>query len=397
MKPVENENFIVYYHVLKGSCLGYVGVTQRTMEERWAEHVYNAKLGKGKNGSLQGAIRTYGEESFDHYVLQENVPASEIEKAERAWILEKATLSPFGFNLCEGGKGAIGYKFTDEEKAARSAFHKEYQNRPEVKAAISAFHKEYQNRPEVKAAISAKSKESNGRPEVKAAISAKLKEYTSHPEVKEAISASSKRRWEDPEFRAAMSTKLKDSNARPEVKEAISASSKRRWEDPEFRAAMSVKRKEAWKDPERRATMSAQLKKLWEDPGHRELVSAKLKETLRDPERRETMSIRFRELWLNPEHRSMVCIKNKVSGPRKGTLKGVSWSKRDRVWISTLKVDNRFVLRSQFQSEDEAALAYDAAVRIHLGKGAFLNFPTDQERADWLELKASLESKWKTK
>lgn len=52
-------------------------------------------------------------------------------------------------------------------------------------------------------------------------------------------------------------------------------------------------------------------------------------------------------------------------------------SRRKNRWEACLKVDKVRVFRGIFDTEDEAARAYDAAAREHLGNGARLNFPDE--------------------
>lgn len=392
----EDTKYIVYLHKNRYTGLGYVGVTSGTAEKRWKQHVAHALSGKGNGGSLHGAIRSHGEDAFDHHVLEKNVTSSEVAEAEKWWILEEGTLYPYGYNLCEGGDGGCGYVRTSEEKSN----------------------------------ISKKAKERWGNPLFREAVSAKLRERFQDPVLREQRSEALKERWDDPEFRRTMTTKIKDRCQDPSFCEGVSkrvkeewdstrrykASQKMkdRWSDESYREEMSAKSKEMWGDPECRVMIlsalraqknttesrektSARNKEMWRDPEYRSSLSAKIKAYHNKPETKVTMSARSKDNWQKQEYREMMRSSKIVLGPLKGRYKGVSWTSREGKWTAKLSVCGKVVLFLQFQSEEEAARAYDAAARIHLGKGAFLNFPTDQERADWLELKASLESKRKSK
>jgi hypothetical protein len=326
--------------------MGYVGVTQLTMEERWSQHARVANAGNGKSGSFQGAIRMYGEEAFDHYLLQKNVPSSEIENAERAWILEKATLSPFGFNLCEGGKGSIGYKLTDEERAKNSARVKSLWSTSEYKEKIIQKQKEAQNRPEVKAKLSALRKDYQSRPEVRAENSARTKSL-----------------WSTSEHKEKIIQKQKEAQNRPEVK-----------------AAKSAFQKDYQNRPERRAAASARVKSLWSTSEYKEKTVTRLKEAQNRPEVKAANSARSR-----------------AAGPRKGKYKGVFFHKSYDKWKAAVKVNNKSIKLGTFPTEEQAARAYDAAARLHFGKGCYLNFPTDQEREEWAALIASLTERKRSK
>lgn len=119
----------------------YIGITVGTAEARLSEHLYNAK--RGIDRGVYRAIRKYGESALKIKTL-----------AIGGWdylvALEKKTIAAFGtfgcggYNMTEGGEGALGYKhrpdslrkmgdthrgnsyrkgktFTDETKAKMSA------------------------------------------------------------------------------------------------------------------------------------------------------------------------------------------------------------------------------------------------------------------------------------
>jgi hypothetical protein len=54
--------------------------------------------------------------------------------------------------------------------------------------------------------------------------------------------------------------------------------------------------------------------------------------------------------------------------------KGVHWATRDFVWTAHIKYDGRNRHLGNFKVEEEAAMAYDAAAKIHFGEFARLNF-----------------------
>lgn len=56
--------------------------------------------------------------------------------------------------------------------------------------------------------------------------------------------------------------------------------------------------------------------------------------------------------------------------------KGVFWSKHHRKWIAQIKLDYVGRCIGRFDSEDDAAMAYDAAARETFGAFARLNFPS---------------------
>ncbi len=94
------------------------------------------------------------------------------------------------------------------------------------------------------------------------------------------------------------------------------------------------------------------------------------------------------------DHKDGDCLNNRRSNIRpatrgqneqnkgKGTYraftsryKGVRWVERDKRWRATIKTDGRRIALGQFQSEEAAARAYDAAAREIFGEFARCNFP----------------------
>lgn len=53
--------------------------------------------------------------------------------------------------------------------------------------------------------------------------------------------------------------------------------------------------------------------------------------------------------------------------------KGVSWYARDKIWTANIMIENKQTYLGRFQSEIEAAKAYNLEALIHHGKFAVLN------------------------
>lgn len=54
--------------------------------------------------------------------------------------------------------------------------------------------------------------------------------------------------------------------------------------------------------------------------------------------------------------------------------KGVSWNKKRRKWVVSIRIDRKSKHIGFFEDEKEAAAAYDKAAKKHRGEYAFLNF-----------------------
>lgn len=83
----------------------YIGKTSKGANHRWKDHIARAE--KGKNGLLCQAIRKYGSENFDVWVLYTDaVTEGHLNMLEQMFIKQfKSNNSKFGYNLTEGGDG----------------------------------------------------------------------------------------------------------------------------------------------------------------------------------------------------------------------------------------------------------------------------------------------------
>jgi group I intron endonuclease len=97
----------------------YIGLTTRTLEHRWKQHIYesNKKDSWEWNTPLGNAIKKYGKDSFEVFVLEECSSETEMKQKEIWLIRERKSLaSETGYNLTLGGDGRLGYKLSEETK-----------------------------------------------------------------------------------------------------------------------------------------------------------------------------------------------------------------------------------------------------------------------------------------
>lgn len=95
----------------------YVGYTNRSIESRWAKHLSAAR--RGWTQVLYRAIRKHGESAFTIESLMEHEDAAYLlHEMERKFITEYKTHIRHGkgYNLTDGGEGAIGWIPTEETK-----------------------------------------------------------------------------------------------------------------------------------------------------------------------------------------------------------------------------------------------------------------------------------------
>lgn len=99
--------FTLYCHTNRVNGKRYVGQTVDSMELRWKRHIQDASKRKGPP-VFAAAIRKYGEDAFEHQVLEVVATRTEANEAEVKWIKQLNCRVPHGYNLA-GGAGAPEY------------------------------------------------------------------------------------------------------------------------------------------------------------------------------------------------------------------------------------------------------------------------------------------------
>lgn len=89
----------------------YIGLTRRTPELRWKEHINTVYGEKGRRHHLHNAILKYGPENFEFKILEE-VSEDELNNREKYWIKYYNTCDN-GYNETYGGEGATKYDYNN--------------------------------------------------------------------------------------------------------------------------------------------------------------------------------------------------------------------------------------------------------------------------------------------
>ena len=79
----------------------YIGQTIQPIKDRWKRHLFDAR--NGSNYAIHAAIRKYGEINFEIDVIDTANSREELDFKEMYWIKTYNSISPNGYNLCEGG------------------------------------------------------------------------------------------------------------------------------------------------------------------------------------------------------------------------------------------------------------------------------------------------------
>lgn len=99
-----NNNYTVYAHINKINGKMYIGLTSKSVDERW-------RNGKGyKKSYFNNAIKKYGWDNFEHEVIASNLSEKDAKNFEILLIDKLQTNnSNFGYNLTKGGDGLKGF------------------------------------------------------------------------------------------------------------------------------------------------------------------------------------------------------------------------------------------------------------------------------------------------
>jgi group I intron endonuclease len=101
------------YQLTSPSGKRYVGVTVRSVEKRWRQHMKDSQRG---NLAIHAAIRKYSPEAFEVKTLAQ-VEDSEMFELEKRAIAALGTKAPLGYNLTDGGEGGLpGFTHSEETR-----------------------------------------------------------------------------------------------------------------------------------------------------------------------------------------------------------------------------------------------------------------------------------------
>lgn len=113
-------NFHLYILTCKASGKKYVGITTRTVLERFKEHVASANKGR-KNGAIHSALSKYGADAFHVQHVASSWSIEALEDLEQIMIKQECTLSPNGYNLTHGGRFGKLHQAALDKASARMA------------------------------------------------------------------------------------------------------------------------------------------------------------------------------------------------------------------------------------------------------------------------------------
>jgi group I intron endonuclease len=241
--------------------------------ERWRVHVYELDRGKHHSRYLQRAWNKHGPDGFVFEVIEYADQPVLIEREQ--WHLDNAqACNPrHGYNTSPTAGSQLGFKHSEETRAAYSEARKGRVVTPETKARIRAKHLGRVFSPETKAKMKAARRNkplSPAQEEVVKGLAELSRSKTGLPgprhtdDAKAKMAAAQHRRYQDPEIRQKMIDaarrvgvicKGKPHKMTPEGSAGIAEANRQKALDPQWQASQARRNQ----DPNYRAMLAAKL------------------------------------------------------------------------------------------------------------------------------------------
>lgn len=128
---MDDNTWSVYRHINLINGKQYIGITSQEPERRWGSNGC-----KYKKSYFRNAIDKYGWDNFYHEIIFSGLSENDAKYLEQLLIKAFDTKKPNGYNLTDGGDGALGYKPTEETLLKMSAASKDRWADEEFKSRI---------------------------------------------------------------------------------------------------------------------------------------------------------------------------------------------------------------------------------------------------------------------
>jgi GIY-YIG catalytic domain/AP2 domain len=161
---------------------------------------------------------------------------------------------------------------------------------------------------------------------------------------------------------------------RPEYRIRCTEASRARQRDPVFRAKSRQSQRLSLQNPMIQAKRASASKRKWEDPRFANKITKAITNVWKNPAYRSKMSAVSKEINSRPEVKQKISIAQD-GRPKSSQYRGVCWNKALFQWRVSFRHNGKMLNLGHFKEEKEAALAYDAKVKMLYGESARLNFP----------------------
>jgi len=300
----------VYCHTHIESGRRYVGLTKKTIMQRWNQHVYMAKSAKGGRWHFPNAIRKYGKDAFEPLVLQK-CSTLEIANAYEDYYVDLFRTRDLecGFNLAKGGEHkphSIRKNPWDDPGFREKALQSLAKANSVSKDVRSNRSRDLWQRPDYREMMIEIVKEIHSRPGVKEKNATAHRGKKLSPEHRAKLGLSRRGKPLNSEHCAKISASLKGVVFSPEQRANISVAQRGRVLDAETRAKIGASHKGKPLSPEHRVKLSNALKGKKLSPEHVAKISAASKRKTFGPEQRANMSAAQKGKAISLEHRAKI-------------------------------------------------------------------------------------------
>jgi group I intron endonuclease len=249
----------------------YIGISKHP-EKRWRQHKKNSEI--GVKTPLCDAIRSFGFECIEKTVLLKTT-SHMARIRERHYIAEHGTRVPFGYNLTEGGDGAIN--LPADVRTRMGAKNRGRMHTAETRAKMSASSRSKElMTPAVKAKISAATKGKKRSEETRRKISEIQRGKVRGPRdpiITAKVIESLRIHFLDPANRERARIQATGRKMTAEQNAKNSAAKTGHWQDPEYRAKMLIAFSGRPAQTEaQKAKRAEALRRDWESGMRREIL-----------------------------------------------------------------------------------------------------------------------------
>ena len=109
------KSYMILYKITnKINGMIYIGITTKSLNQRWKAHLNWAKFAKPYK--LHEALNVFGAENFIIEQVDTTEDYEKLKTLEKQYIKNINCKYPNGYNLTSGGQGVLGIKFSDETR-----------------------------------------------------------------------------------------------------------------------------------------------------------------------------------------------------------------------------------------------------------------------------------------
>ena len=119
----------------------YIGVTKRSVEQRFKAHKRTALNKNSKKCHIHDAMLKYGIQHFEIKEIDSATSTEELFEKEKYWIKQLDTKNT-GYNETDGGEGCFGWKATNQQKLENKTRNIERNKDPKYREFVSNKTKE---------------------------------------------------------------------------------------------------------------------------------------------------------------------------------------------------------------------------------------------------------------